>query len=170
MPSLQLFHGTFFWYFRGKIAPGTSSSLKVILSDLFFSLISTLLLSSSLQSNQVKRTLKIHYLNIEPTQAFQECNNELMIRIFNSLARSIQEYGYTRVPFSKNQFAIAFAKRLNTSRLGNAISELVFRKRNPLAVFLNRASERVEYSNNQFIIAFLKRLSGFNIQIMNSLM
>ena len=27
-------------------------------------------------------------LNIEPTGAFQECNNELIIRILNSLARS----------------------------------------------------------------------------------
>ena len=87
------------------------------------------------------------------------------------LARSIQKNGYKRVPFSKNQFTIAFPKRLNTIRLGNAISELIFRNRKtePVSRILG-SSERVQYSNNQFIIAFLKRLSGFNIQIMNSLM
>ena len=54
--------------------------------------------------------------------------------------------------FRKINSLIAFPKRLNTSRFGNAISELIFRKRNPfIAVFLDRASE-------------------FNIRIMNSLL
>ena len=41
----------------------------------------------------------------------------------------------------------------------NRNSELIFRKRNPLAVFLG-SRERVQCSNNQFIIAFFKRPAG----------
>ena len=65
-----------------------------------------------------------------------------------------------RVPFSKNQFTIVFQKRLEGLKPTSRNSELIFRKRNPLAVFLDRTSEFNIRIINSVIIAFLKRLAG----------
>ena len=60
-------------------------------------------------------------------------------------------HDFIRVPFSKNQFTVATSSFQTNQSFLECNSELLFRKRIPLAVFLDRTSE-------------------YNIRIINSLL